>query len=161
DELGGWKAKLFRAACALVEPRPDGRLTPVERVADKLNAALRECGHLSLVVCHPTTPDINHFPSERLGALWPVESLAPLASRLHKADVLAPLFKRVPLQRTEAVWVHQCLIAYVQEHRYREAADLGQRLQQCERAVPVEAGVWMAIARDSAAASRYHGQFID
>jgi hypothetical protein len=160
DELGGWAADLFRAACALVEVLPDGRLAPVGRVADKLEAALRECGRLSLVICHPDSPKLACFAPEELGEVWAVDSLAALAGRLQKAGLLGPLLRQTPLNRAEAARVRDRLRWLVRQE-YREAADLGDRLRACTRADPAEPAVWAEMTRLYAAACRHQGRYTD
>lgn len=162
DQIGGHSSEVFHAACVLVEPRPDGELEAVDRISDKLTAALRECGRLSLVVCHPDSEGLGGHPPDKLGELWRVKSFAELAGQLHRAGVLTPLLQRVPVQRAEAQRVRDRLQWLVRhQHRYREAADLGDRLRDCERATRAEPGVWVEIARLCAEACRHHGRFAD
>jgi hypothetical protein len=162
DDLGKHESTTLRAACVLVELRTTGQLEAVARITDKLDAALRECGRLSLVVCHSDSAELNRYPSERLGEVWRVTSLSELARRLHQARDLAGLLKRAPLQRAEAQRVRDRVHWLVRQlHCYRDAADLGDRLRDCEQGARPEPGVWVEIARLCAEACRHHGRFTD
>jgi hypothetical protein len=162
DQLGGRSAPIFSAACALVELTSDGRLKAVDYVAEKLAAALRECGRLTLVICHPQCRAVEELLPGKVSEVWRVDSLESLVKQLDRARVLDPLLSQAPLQREEAVRVRDRLQWLIrQEHNYGEAADLGDRLRKCGRSEPIEPGVWAAIGQLNAEACRHRGRFID
>ncbi len=158
DQLGGEKAPLFGAAVALVEQDQEDRLRPVSDIPVKLAAALRECDWLSLVVVHPD----SEFDRSNIETIWEVRSLADLASRLHTAgrfDLL--LAARGALTRVESRHVLDRLKWLVHEHRYREAAEFGNRIHRVGPAGSPEPATWTAIAQLHAAACRHHGWFTE
>src|SRR5262249_12080955 len=91
------------------------------------------------------------------------ESLGELAEYLHSAALLAPLLDAVgPLTRSEATQVLDRFRSLVlPEQRYREAADLGDRVRRCGFCDPPEPAVWVEFARLHASACRHHGRFVD
>jgi hypothetical protein len=159
DQMGGHASTLFRAAVALVELQPGGRIGGVSDIPAKLEAAYRECGELTLVVCPPGT-DVVQSPGT---VVWEVESLTDLAGRLHAASLLAPLLDSVdPLTKAERDRVLDRLRWLVGSgHRYREAADLGDRVRRCGFAEPPDPTAWVEFARLHALACRHHGRFVD
>jgi hypothetical protein len=159
DQMSGQTSPVLRAAVALVEPRPGGRLDQVSGVKAKLEAAHRECGRLSLVVVPPGLG----VDRNRIDEVWEVRSLADLAGRLHAAHLLAPLLAaRGPLTRPEAAQVLDRLRWQVtQEQRYAEAAWLGDRVRQVGPAGPPDPAVWTDLASLHAQACRHNGRFAD
>jgi len=156
DTLGGRVAPLLRAAVALVELLPGGRLGAVADAPRKLETARRECGTLSLVVCCPGTAAI--YPAE---VVWEVESLAELSRRLQTAGLLAPLLVGGPLTHPQAKQVLDRLREFVStSHRYREAADLGDRVRRIGLADPPDPDTATEMASLVAAAYRHHGRFV-
>lgn len=158
DHLGGRASPSLRAAIALVEPLPGERLRSVSAIPLKLAAARREYGSLSLIVCHPGVKF-----ERREEEVWEVDTLADLAGRLHSAGLLSPLLDAVgPLTRPEATQVLDRLRRQVlQEKRYRDASDLGDRVRRCGFADPAEPAVQMEFAHLQAMTYRHHGRFAD
>jgi hypothetical protein len=159
DLMGGHTSPLFRAAVALVELQPGGRIGGVSDIPAKLEAAYRECGELTLVVCPPGTV-VVHNPGT---VIWEVESLHELAGRLHAAGLLAPLLDWVdPLTKAERDRVIDRLRSLVGSgHRYREAADLGDRIRRCGFTGPPDPTAWVDFAHLHALACRHNGCFVD
>jgi hypothetical protein len=160
DRMSGCRVPLLRAAVAVVEIGPNGTLCCVADVAMKLAAARRECGPLSLIVRHPDTPDadIAARPGEHV---WSVASVEQLARELQAAGLLAPLFAEVgPLAHREAARVIDRLRGLVgREHRYCDAADLGDRVRQCGFGHPPDPAAWVDFARLHATACRHNGRY--
>jgi hypothetical protein len=162
DALGKQQHKLLRAACILTELSPGGDLGPVDEVDVKVAAAIRECGPLSLVICHRDTPIQDWFDDAQLGELWPVGSFSELAERLYESRILTPMLRSAPLTRPEAKRVRDRIRWQVEQtHDYAGAADLGDRLQTCGGEAPIEPGVWAEIGSFRAEASRHQGRFAD
>jgi hypothetical protein len=114
---------------------------------------------LSLAVVPPdVTVDPDHAEK-----VWKVTTVADLAKHLEDAGLLAPLFvARGPLDRSGAAQVLDRLRRLViQEHRYSEAADLGDRVRRCGLASSIDPGVRVELARFHAEACRYHGHFAE
>jgi len=157
DALNRRTGPLLRAAVALVELLPGGRLGAVTDIRRKLEAARRECGTLSLVVCCPGTAAI--CPAE---TVWVVESLADLSRWLQTAGLLAPLLVGGPLTHPQAKQVLDRLREFVStSHRYREAADLGVGIGRIGLADPPDPDTETEMASLVAAAYRHHGRFVD
>jgi hypothetical protein len=159
DQMGGYACPLLRAAVALVELQPGGRIGSVSDIPAKLAVAYRECGELTLVVCLPGV-EVARGPRT---VVWEVKSLADLAGRLHAAGVLAPLLDSVdPLTKAERDRVLDRLRWLVEsEHRYRDAADLGDRVRRCGFAGPPDPTAWVEFAGRHAKAYRHHGCFAE
>lgn len=157
DLLGKHVSPLFRAAVALVKLQSGGELGNVSNVTLKLESARRECGELSLIICSPES-EIASTPGE---VVWRVKSLADLAKRLHDARILSSLLDVVgPLTRAEAARVLdrlRCLV--LNEHRYRDAADLGERVRKCGFADVPDPNLTVEFARLYSQACRHHGRF--
>lgn len=158
DCMTGFAIPLLRAATALVQLEPRGGLKAVGDIKAKLDAANRECGRLNLIICAPS----SQIDCAAAAEVWEVESLGDLAPRLHTAGLLAPLLDAVgPLDQRESARVLERLRSLEQEHHYRDAADLGDRVWHCGFAPFVDPAVISDIARLYASACRYDGRFSD
>lgn len=159
DCMGGHACPLLRAAVALIELLPGARLGAVSHIPLKLTAARREFGEPTLVLCMPGAA-IDHSAGT---VVWEVSSLTELAGRLHGAGLLAPLLDAAgPMSRPEAARVLDRLRWLVmREHRYRDAADLGDRVRRCGFSHPPDPTVWVEFARLHALACRHNGRFAD
>lgn len=159
DQLAGQTSPLLGAAAALIQLQPGGRLGSVSDIPLKLEAAYRECGELTLVVCLPGEKVVRRQGT----VVWEVESLGDLARRLHTADLLAPLLRLAdPLTMSEGARVLDCLRCLVEiEHSYRAAADLADRVRGCGFAEPADPAALVEFARLHASACRHHGRFDD
>jgi hypothetical protein len=73
-------SELLSCACALVEPDEAGGLRPVEYIAPKLQAVVREHGCGSLLICSPNCQEVDGFRS-RFRFVWEVSSTTPLQRR--------------------------------------------------------------------------------
>lgn len=158
DCMTGFGLPLLRAATAVAQLAPGGALKAVGDIDAKLEAATRECGQLSLIIC-ATGSEISR---DSAAEVWEVQSLADLAARLHTAGLLAPLLDAVgPLDKRESARVLERLKAFDREQCHRAAADLGDRVWHCGFAEPVDPAVLTEFARLYAGACRYHGRFSD
>ncbi|HVA49613.1 MAG TPA: hypothetical protein VNH11_24825 [Pirellulales bacterium] len=158
DCMTGFGLPLLRAAAVVVQLEPGGRLKAVGDVRAKLDAANRECGQLSLIICASGSEFAHGVATE----VWEVQSLADLAGRLHNAGLLAPLLDAVgPLDRRESARVLERLRWLDDQNRYREAADLGDRARRCRFLQPIDGTMAIEFSRLYAAACRHNGRFAD
>ena len=160
DGLSGRRHRRLCGACAVVEPRPDGRFKEAGAIAAKLTAFRRECGRGSLLVCMPGCPEaLAH--RDLFDAVWEVDDYAGLAGRLEADGLLEPLLRRTEVSVREWKLLGERLerLNY-QRYQHGEALDLGRRMLACTPSGSPPS-LHDGVVRQMAAAHRHRGDYAE
>lgn len=130
DAANGGQSPLFAGACAVVYPREDGTLLPVESVREKLEAFAREYGAGALLLHHAATP-----PPQDLAGMFkqkvPVRNWHDLFVWLDDNALLKPFRERGSLSAEEVARLDaEANRRIVKLHQFDRARELVERAER-------------------------------